>query len=500
MQDRNVFVIHGHMVVVTRYHKSQSQFDKPKVIPRFLPWRVGQLLAVYLAYVQPFQEFVAGKACKLDRSDYIWSSEFGPWGTDRLTKIIGRETEKGLGWRLTTLDYRHVAIALGREVIGDRFAQGYTEQADDVEEPEMDEDDGLEVSAGRSGEIGANRYGVSLDVIKHLSSKSIDTFRPLSMQWHRFLDLVSCPQAETEWVSTDLAGTQLGGIESARSKHRQAQLSAGVAQKRSAHIRSDSSSISSDLRNRERQMSLALQNNEIHGWNRMVNRFQAHGSIENRNNQAVDYSVRLSSTPHQLSSILQATPQLLQSPFTPQMDWNEMFRGTRGMSGLEQSPLWTRSNQVAVPVDRPPPVSAADIKKAMQKALDCEDVTFRSEKQREALETIMRKDGYTPLIVVLPTGGGKSLLFTAPACLEDPGITVVIVPYRALLNGLLQIAQGAGIDCIEWKRGEVNPAALVFVSADVVPPFMSYARVMEGKGLLRRVFVDESHLTFTASR
>jgi hypothetical protein len=25
------------MVFITRYHKSQSQFDKPKVIPRFLP-------------------------------------------------------------------------------------------------------------------------------------------------------------------------------------------------------------------------------------------------------------------------------------------------------------------------------------------------------------------------------------------------------------------------------------------------------------------------------
>ena len=36
-QDRNVFAIQGHMVIVTRYHKSQSQFDKPKVIPRFLP-------------------------------------------------------------------------------------------------------------------------------------------------------------------------------------------------------------------------------------------------------------------------------------------------------------------------------------------------------------------------------------------------------------------------------------------------------------------------------
>ena len=71
------------------------------------------------------------------------------------------------------------------------------------------------------------------------------------------------------------------------------------------------------------------------------------------------------------------------------------------------------------------------------------------------------------------------------ACLPDPGVTVVVVPYRALLNRLLATAQAAGIDSFEWKHGEVNPAALVFVSADVVVPFLSYARVMEGKGLLR---------------
>lgn len=59
LQDRNIFVMHGQMVFVTRYHKSQSQIDKPKVIPRFLPWRVGQVLAVYLAYLQPVQEYLS---------------------------------------------------------------------------------------------------------------------------------------------------------------------------------------------------------------------------------------------------------------------------------------------------------------------------------------------------------------------------------------------------------------------------------------------------------
>ncbi|KAF2741606.1 hypothetical protein M011DRAFT_373874, partial [Sporormia fimetaria CBS 119925] len=84
-------------------------------------------------------------------------------------------------------------------------------------------------------------------------------------------------------------------------------------------------------------------------------------------------------------------------------------------------------------------------------------------------------------VVVLPTGGGKSLLFTVPACLDSAGVTVVVVPYRALIEDLVRRIQKCGIDCIEWEHGENNPAAVVVVSADVAGDttsngnFLSYA-------------------------
>jgi hypothetical protein len=81
---------------------------------------------------------------------------------------------------LTTYDYRYVAISISREVIGERFARGYIEETTEVEEAEVEDDDALEMSASRGAEIGVNRYGVSIDIMKHLSSRSIDTFRPLS--------------------------------------------------------------------------------------------------------------------------------------------------------------------------------------------------------------------------------------------------------------------------------------------------------------------------------
>lgn len=58
-------------------------------------------------------------------------------------------------------------------------------------------------------------------------------------------------------------------------------------------------------------------------------------------------------------------------------------------------------------------------------------------------------DGQRPLVVVLLTGGGKSLLFTVPACLDNPRVTVVVVPYQALIKDLVGRIQKCRINCIE---------------------------------------------------
>lgn len=46
-------------------------------------------------------------------------------------------------------------------------------------------------------------------------------------------------------------------------------------------------------------------------------------------------------------------------------------------------------------------------------------------------------NGQTPLVVVLPTGGGKSLLFSVPACIDNARVIVVVVPYQALIKDLV---------------------------------------------------------------
>jgi hypothetical protein len=89
--------------------------------------------------------------------------------------------------------------------------------------------------------------------------------------------------------------------------------------------------------------------------------------------------------------------------------------------------------------------------KAIRKALGLAETTivaYKSAEQEQALERIINSSD-SALAIVLPIGGGKSLLFTAPACLDDPGITIVVVPYRQLIEETLSDARDRSIDAVE---------------------------------------------------
>ena len=84
------------------------------------------------------------------------------------------------------------------------------------------------------------------------------------------------------------------------------------------------------------------------------------------------------------------------------------------------------------------------------------------------------------------TAGGKSALFLVPAALAEQKTVIVIVPYTALADDLLDNAVKAEIDCRRWSRdyadGELY--TLVVVSADVVvdEDFLYYAQGLQLSG------------------
>jgi superfamily II DNA helicase RecQ len=108
---------------------------------------------------------------------------------------------------------------------------------------------------------------------------------------------------------------------------------------------------------------------------------------------------------------------------------------------------------------------------------------------------------YSPLIVVLPTRGGKTLTFTLPAVLRDPGVSIVVAPFNALKKDYVRRLRLAHIQHIVWRYGETRYAPVVVVSADraATTGFITYGSMLRKRKLLRRVVLDECHLSFTAS-
>ena len=114
------------------------------------------------------------------------SNENRPWEIDRLTRVIKRETTQRLGVPLHTLDYQHAAVGIGREKVGQAFSKGYDDDVGEVDEQEVDEEgeDIMELQNSRTTRMGVGDDAVPVDIIKHLSVRLIDAFRPLSMMWH----------------------------------------------------------------------------------------------------------------------------------------------------------------------------------------------------------------------------------------------------------------------------------------------------------------------------
>jgi hypothetical protein len=96
--------------------------------------------------------------------------------------VLKRETGKRLGVKLYTLGYRYTAVGIGRVKVGESFGRGYQDEVGEINEAEVDEDqeDLIELQNSRSTVIGVGNYSVSIDIVKYLSTRSIDAFRALS--------------------------------------------------------------------------------------------------------------------------------------------------------------------------------------------------------------------------------------------------------------------------------------------------------------------------------
>ncbi len=83
--------------------------------------------------------------------------------------------------------------------------------------------------------------------------------------------------------------------------------------------------------------------------------------------------------------------------------------------------------------------------------------------QREAMDAILAgRDS----VVILPTGGGKSLCFQAPALVRE-GLAIVISPLIALMKDQVDTLVGNGVAAAGCHSASLPPAEKALVAAGI---------------------------------
>src|SRR5450432_3275936 len=155
---RNIIIDRKMVSFVTTYHKNYQQTGKIKIIHRYLPREVRELLVRYLWLVLPFWQAIQSVTKKADKlSPFVWADavekeekkdererdnragsdmdegyETGEpdfktmhrskqWTSERIRKIMQKHSEKWLGVRLNISAWRHIAIGISRRYLRRRF-------------------------------------------------------------------------------------------------------------------------------------------------------------------------------------------------------------------------------------------------------------------------------------------------------------------------------------------------------------------------------------------
>ena len=167
---RNIFIENDLVVFVTSYYKGYSISGSTKIIHRYLPREIGELLVYYIWLVVPFLERLSIKLYRKPLSDYLFTNPTRKKGSrtsridsDRFRRIFRRETLAGLGTALNPSEYRYISIGISRRF----FTKAYQFQPEDLadleDENDIDlEDDVIDLQAGYSSRTAGLVYGRGL--------------------------------------------------------------------------------------------------------------------------------------------------------------------------------------------------------------------------------------------------------------------------------------------------------------------------------------------------
>ncbi|KAH3055635.1 hypothetical protein KXW16_006716, partial [Aspergillus fumigatus] len=118
--------------------------------------------------------------------------------------------------------------------------------------------------------------------------------------------------------------------------------------------------------------------------------------------------------------------------------------GPPSILGKQKWAPWEDEAEVSR-MERQHQLATIDLEAATQRMTRRPDMQFRGV-QDPAMRVIQQ--GESPVVAVMPTGGGKSMLFMVPAFAAPGGTTIIIVPLVTLQADMMQRCQELSISYV----------------------------------------------------
>jgi uncharacterized C2H2 Zn-finger protein len=199
---RGISIEDGLVVFVTKYHKNVGQTGKGKVIHRYLPREVGELVVFYLWFARPFWQQVEGavQGRAVDVSAYVWEPEpeqrwqqperkrkrkrqrvaeeedddgeveedkacqgqgwVETWNSNRVRHAIERASLQHMGVKMNIMGWRHSTKAAYRRYIkNDAAVKAFADAANSDDESDRETDQPWDIQTGHGTTVAGMIYG-----------------------------------------------------------------------------------------------------------------------------------------------------------------------------------------------------------------------------------------------------------------------------------------------------------------------------------------------------
>lgn len=411
---RTIFIDLHDLYFVTRRVKTETQLRKPTFLPTKCAPIIAQLIIAYLVLIRPVESAliyqVKDEAAFHVYSEYMWVRSGSSTTPEQLRSSFKAFMVLHCNSPIGPHHYRQISVEIVRVFLGSEY------------EMKMDELDVIAAQAGHSVTVAQTHYAIEHHRLPSMPSELLHRFGRVSEEWWKVMDVHPILPALAPWRT-------------------RISLQPNTHQDTGAPIVMQSTNIDNST------ALLTAFTNLLHSTEARL--------VEKLNKGLAELSAHL----------LLNLPQANQYSSTSSIeDADDIYASTNPPSNHSD----TSSIESVSSHYNPSDDTRTTLLDLLQKHFPrISHPQFQSIYQMEMADVVLL--GKENALIVIPTGGGKSLAFTLPPYHEPHLVSYWIIPHKSLLDDHIQKAEKQGIRVQKWTSAKSHikhDTQLVFLALE----------------------------------